>query len=163
MTSRPASELPPPLYPAHEASDVFLRSGSTVRLRPIRPQDAPLLLAFYRRLSPESLYLRFFGAVRMDEARAAEICCVDYEDTFGFVAEGSGRIVAAAHYYRYPRHPERAEAAFAVEDALQGQGLGTRLLERLRSPRSPWEHRGRGAPSRPRAGSARAFRSGVAA
>lgn len=127
----PAAGSPPPAYPAHEASDLVLRSGSTVRLRPIQPDDAPELLAFYRRLSPESLYLRFFSAVRMDEARAAEICRVDYEDAFGFVAEVSGRIVAAAHYYRYPRHPERAEAAFAVEDALQGQGLGTHLLERL--------------------------------
>ncbi|MEO8192040.1 MAG: GNAT family N-acetyltransferase [Acidobacteriota bacterium] len=131
MKSRPGPEVPPPPYPAHEASDIVIRSGSTVRLRPIRPDDAAPLAEFYRRLSPESLYLRFFGAVRMDETRAAEICRVDYEDTFGFVAEVSGRIIAAAHYYRYPRHPERAEAAFAVEDALQGQGLGTRLLERL--------------------------------
>jgi GNAT superfamily N-acetyltransferase len=56
---------------------------------------------------------------------------VDYETTFGLVGETSGRIVAVAHFYRDPKRPERAEAAFTVEDALQGQGIGTRLLERL--------------------------------
>jgi hypothetical protein len=85
----PAAGPPPPAYPAHEASDVVLRSASTVRLRPIRLDDAPALVDFYRRLSPECLYLRFFGAVRMDEARAVEICRIDYEDAFGFVAEVS--------------------------------------------------------------------------
>lgn len=121
----------PNAYPAHEGRDVLLRSGATAWLRPIRAEDAPALADFYRRLSPESLYLRFFGAVRIDEARAADICHVDYDDRFGFVAETSGRIVAAAHYYRYPQDRERAEAVFAVEDSLQGQGLGTKLLERL--------------------------------
>jgi acetyl coenzyme A synthetase (ADP forming)-like protein len=56
---------------------------------------------------------------------------VDYENTFGLVGETAGRIVAVAHFYRHLERPELAEAAFTVEDALQGQGIGTRLLERL--------------------------------
>src|SRR5215471_4249062 len=121
----------PPVYPAHEESDVVLKSGSTLRLRPIRPEDAPELLAFYKRLSPDSLYFRFFSIPRLDIKKADSVCDVDYENTFGLVGESAGRIVAVAHFYRFPSHPDRAEAAFTVEDELQGQGIGTRLLERL--------------------------------
>jgi acetyl coenzyme A synthetase (ADP forming)-like protein len=123
--------LTAPAYPAHEESDVVLKSGSTLRLRPIRPEDAPALLEFYKRLSPDSLYFRFFSVPRLNVRKTESVCLVDYQDTFGLVGETGGRIVAAAHYYRNREHPERAEAAFTVEDALQGQGIGTRLLERL--------------------------------
>ena len=118
-------------YPAHEERDVVLRSGSTLRLRPIRPDDDGALLAFYERLSPDSLYFRFFSLRHLDAAAAARICAVDYENQFGLVGEVGGNLVAIAQYFRLPKHPERAEAAFVVEDALQGQGVGTRLLERL--------------------------------
>ena len=56
---------------------------------------------------------------------------MDYDDTFGLVGETAGRIVAVAHFYRNRTHPERAEAAFAVRTTCGGQGIGTRLLERL--------------------------------
>ena len=118
-------------YPAHEERDVVLRSGSTLRLRPIRPDDERALLAFYERLSPDSLYFRFFSLRHLDAAAAARICAVDYENQFALVGEVGGKIVAISQYFRFPKHPERAEAAFVVEDALQGQGIGTRLLERL--------------------------------
>ncbi|HEY7574092.1 MAG TPA: GNAT family N-acetyltransferase, partial [Thermoanaerobaculia bacterium] len=118
-------------YPSEEERDIVLRSGSTLRLRPIRPQDAGQLLAFYRRLSPDSLYFRFFSLPNVDADRAAGFCRVDYDNDFALVGETAGRIVAVAHYFRLARSPERAEVAFTVEDALQGQGVGTRLLERL--------------------------------
>jgi len=121
----------PAVYPAHEESDVVLKSGTTIRLRPVRPEDAPELLAFYKRLSPDSLYFRFFSIPKLDIKKAASVCDVDYVNTFGLVGETGGRIVAIAHFFRKTGHPERAEAAFTVEDALQGQGIGTRLLERL--------------------------------
>ena len=126
-----AGVKPRAAYPAHEESDVVLKSGSTLRLRPVRPEDAAQLLAFYKRLSPDSLYFRFFSIPRLDVKKAESVCDVDYEDTFGLVGETAGRIVAVAHFYRNRTHPERAEAAFTVEDDLQGQGIGTRLLERL--------------------------------
>jgi acetyl coenzyme A synthetase (ADP forming)-like protein len=120
-----------PVYPAQEECDVVLKSGSTLRLRPVRPEDAAELLAFYRRLSPDSLYFRFFSAPQLDVKKAESVCDVDYENTFGLVGETGGRIVAIGHFFRNSAHPERAEAAFAVEDALHGQGIGTRMLERL--------------------------------
>ena len=118
-------------YPSEEERDVVLRSGSTLRLRPIRTEDAGALLAFYRRLSPDSLYFRFFALPNVDALKAAGFCRVDYDNQFALVGETAGRIVAVAHYFRLPHHPDRAEVAFTVEDALQGQGLGTRLLDRL--------------------------------
>jgi acetate---CoA ligase (ADP-forming) len=118
-------------YPIHEERDVLLRSGSTLRLRPIRPEDAAALLDFYRRQSRDSLYLRFFAFPVVDAKRAEGFCRVDYMDQFALVGESGGRIVGVAHYFRLPGRPERADVAFSVEDALQGQGIGTRLLERL--------------------------------
>lgn len=125
------SAPPAPAYPAHEERDVVLRSGSTLRLRPIRPADAPDLLAFYKRLSSDSLYFRFFSMPTLDAAKVEGFCLVDYDSVFAMVAEAAGRIVAIAHYFRDPKHPETAEVAFTVEDTLQGQGVGTHLLERL--------------------------------
>ena len=118
-------------YPREEERDVVLRSGSTLRLRPIRRDDAAALLAFYRRLSPDSLYFRFFSLPNVDAEKAAGFCQVDYDNQFALVGEAAGRLVAVAHYFRLPHHPDRAEVAFTVEDPLQGQGVGTRLLERL--------------------------------
>jgi acetyl coenzyme A synthetase (ADP forming)-like protein len=131
ILTAPPQAPPRPQYPANEASDVVLRSGSTLRLRPIRPEDAPALLAFYKRLSPDSLYFRFFSVPNIDAAKAESFCRVDDDSLFALVGEASGRIVAVAHYFRDPKHPECAEVAFTVEDALQGQGVGTHLLERL--------------------------------
>jgi len=68
---------------------------------------------------------------KIDAERAAGFCRVDYDRQFALVGETAGRIVAVAHYFRLPRQPDRAEVAFTVGDALQGQGVGTRLLERL--------------------------------
>jgi acetate---CoA ligase (ADP-forming) len=130
LTSGPAADAPAG-YPAQEESDVVLKSGSTLRLRPIRPEDAPALLAFYGRLSPDSLYFRFFSVPTLNVKKAESVCQVDYQNTFALVGESGGRIVAVGHFFRNKERPERAEAAFTVEDALQGQGIGTRLLERL--------------------------------
>ena len=127
MTSPPQDHP----YPAHEERDVVLRSGATARLRPIRPADAPALLRFYKGLSPNSLYFRFFSVPTIDAEKTDDFCRIDYENVMALVCEAGGTIVAIAQYFRFPKHPERAEVAFTVDDALQGQGIGTRLLERL--------------------------------
>jgi acetate---CoA ligase (ADP-forming) len=117
--------------PERNESDVVLKNGSTLHLRPVRPEDAPGLLEFFRGLSPESLYLRFLGVLPFDLARAENLARVDYERQFGLVGETRQGIVALGHFHRDLEVPERAEVAFAVADALQGQGIGTSLLDRL--------------------------------
>ena len=118
-------------YPAQYESDVVLRNGSTLHLRPIGPGDLEKLHGLYLRLSPESLYFRFFGTQKWDDERAARLTHVDYESEFALVGESAGRIDAVARYVRDPSAYARAEAAFAVADAVQGQGIGMRMLERL--------------------------------
>jgi len=118
-------------YPADEASDVVLRSGSTLRLRPVLPEDAAALAAFQGRLPADSVYFRFFGAGGPSPETARAATRVDYRDRFGYVGDAAGRIVAAAHYRRSPADPTLADVTFAVDEAFQSQGIGTRLLERL--------------------------------
>ncbi len=119
-------------YPARYESDTLLRDGSTLRLRPIRPDDVDALLEFHKRLSPRSVYFRYFSPLpELSRDRAAQFSTVDYHDTFALVGEHAGRIVAVAGYYRDPAIHDRAEVAFLTEDALQGRGIATRMLERL--------------------------------
>jgi L-amino acid N-acyltransferase YncA len=116
--------------PRHHETDVALRDSSTVHVRPVRAQDAPAVRAFFERLSPRSIALRFFcGFPDLDRAVrwATE---VDDQHRYGLVATGAdGRVVAHAGWEREPDRPERAEIAFA--DAMQHNGLGTILLGQL--------------------------------
>lgn len=120
-------------YPHKYESDVVLRDGVTVRLRPIRPDDAPQLLALHNGLSLDSLYLRFFAVPRLNLERMQRLADVDYQDDFALVAEWNGGIGAIVAFYRDRTAPHRAEIAFTVMEGMQGHGVGTRLLERLAS------------------------------
>ncbi|MFL6216483.1 MAG: GNAT family N-acetyltransferase [Blastocatellia bacterium] len=119
-------------YPARYESDTLLRDGSTLRLRPIRPDDVSALMEFHKRLSPRSVYFRYFSPLpELSHDKAVQLCAVDYHNTFALVGEHAGRIVAVARYYRDQEVHERGEVAFLTEDALQGRGIATRMLERL--------------------------------
>jgi RimJ/RimL family protein N-acetyltransferase len=114
---------------------VVLRDGSTLRLRAIRPDDEDRLIAFVNRLSPQAVYLRFHHTLlHLTRDEAQRFCNVDYDNSFALVATtGAGRderIIAVGRYYRL-RQQDTAEAAFVVEDAYQGKGLGTRILKEL--------------------------------
>jgi acetyl coenzyme A synthetase (ADP forming)-like protein len=116
-------------YPAHREADVVLRDGSTVLVRPVRPDDGPALRAFLTGLSEEARWLRFFAGTA-DLERAAELAAdVDHHDRFGLVALHEGAVIGHAVFLRTA--PDRAECAFAVADAFQGRGLGTILLGQL--------------------------------
>ncbi len=120
-------------YAGREATDVALRDGSTVRVRPVRPQDEPGLFALLRDLSAESQLLRFFAtpkeATLAQAARTA--ASADQRLSFGLVAtHGSeGRLVGHAFYAS--DDGRTAEVAFAVAESFQGKGLGTLLLGQL--------------------------------
>ena len=119
-------------YPARYESDILLRDGSTLHFRPIKPDDVTALLEFHKRLSPRSVYFRFFSPLpELGEERARALANVDYEDKFTIVGEVAGRLVGVASYYRDKNSHDRAEVAFLIEDALQGRGIATRMLERL--------------------------------
>jgi RimJ/RimL family protein N-acetyltransferase/predicted CoA-binding protein len=124
---------PSAAYPAHREADVVLRDGSTVHVRPVRRDDREALKRFLERLSTDSRSLRFFSlGVNLDGA-AQWAADVDYECRFGLVALGGPRqaIVGHASFARADPDDDRAEVAFEVADAYQGNGLGTILLAHL--------------------------------
>jgi acetyl coenzyme A synthetase (ADP forming)-like protein len=112
------------------AVDVILKDGGTLRLRPPAAGDADAVLAFLLGLSERTLYLRFHGIRRVDEALAESLLEPDWVERGALTAWLGERIVGIANYVRL-RDPALAEAAFVVADEEQGRGIGTRLLEQL--------------------------------
>jgi acetyl coenzyme A synthetase (ADP forming)-like protein len=114
--------------------DVILRDGSTLRLRPPRGDDADALLRFFAGLSERSLYLRFHGTTPVDMRLVEPLLEPDWEERGAllgtFMGEDGEEVVGVANYVRL-RDPAVAESAFAVADAYQRRGIGTRLLEQL--------------------------------
>ena len=118
-------------YPADLDADATTATGVTVHLRPIRPEDAPRLVAFHGGLSPESIYRRFFSVhPRLSDAEVERFTNVDYVDRFALIAEDGDRLVGVGRYERMPG-TEEAEVAFVVADDHQHHGIGTTLLEHL--------------------------------
>ena len=114
-----------------DAVDVVLSDGGTVHVRPIRADDADRLVALHGRLSPTSVYYRFFSVKpRLTDAEVHRFVNVDGRDRVALVAVLGDEIVAVGRYDRWGGHDE-AEVAFTVVDAHQGRGLGAVLLEHL--------------------------------
>jgi acetate---CoA ligase (ADP-forming) len=116
--------------PVQAVSDVVLRDGSTMRLRPPRAEDAPAVLEFFRGLSDRSLYLRFHGHPAVDERLVEPVLEPDWVERGSLLGMEGERIASLANYVRL-RDAGVAEVAFAVADDLQGRGIATRMLERL--------------------------------
>ncbi|MFI6321925.1 GNAT family N-acetyltransferase [Nonomuraea sp. NPDC050556] len=117
-------------YPAHWEADVVLADGGTAHVRPIRPADADRLRSFYSRLSDESIYFRFFGPrPRLSDKEVAWFTNVDYDARVALIATIGTEMVAVIRYDR--TGPGEAEVAFLVEDAHQGRGVASVLLEHL--------------------------------
>jgi acetyl coenzyme A synthetase (ADP forming)-like protein len=119
-------------YPTELASDVVLRDGSTVRMRPGRPEDRDGLEDYFIGLSPETRRLRFWGAsvdIRGVTAAALDQDYVHHLTLLAFSGGDGGKVVGGAQYLAIDEH--RAEVSFSVADELQGRGLGSLLLERL--------------------------------
>ena len=120
--------------PAAEGTNVRLRDGSRVLIRPVRSTDASLIAEGFARLSERSRRMRFLG--KKDELTAAELhyyANVDHHDheALGALDPGSGRGVGVARYVRDADDRQAAEIALTIADDWQGRGLGTELLARL--------------------------------
>jgi acetyl coenzyme A synthetase (ADP forming)-like protein len=119
------------VYLAQYESDVVTRDGSTVCLRPVRADDEDALRALYDRLSTDSARFRFHGLPANSTAEVTRLLRADQNHDFVLVAEAGGRLSGVAMFLRDPKDPARAEVAFTIADALQGHGIGTRMLDVL--------------------------------
>ncbi|HEX5221046.1 MAG TPA: bifunctional acetate--CoA ligase family protein/GNAT family N-acetyltransferase [Verrucomicrobiae bacterium] len=127
-------------YPTHYVSEWKMKNGTPVLIRPIRPEDEPLLVAFHKTLSEESVYHRYFSQLKLDQRIAHErltrICFNDYDREIALVVEhqnsktGEPEILGVGRLSK-ERGLNTAEFAMLVSDAWQKQGLGTELLKRL--------------------------------
>jgi acyl-CoA synthetase (NDP forming)/RimJ/RimL family protein N-acetyltransferase len=114
------------------AADVLLSDGATVHVRPIRPDDADRIVALHSRFSERTRYLRYFSAYPRIPPRDLErFVVVDHHSREAFVVELGGDLIAVGRYERLGEHANQAEVAFVVEDAHQGRGIGSVLIEHL--------------------------------
>jgi len=113
---------------------VTLRSGDVVRIRQVRPDDAPALVRAYANLGEQSRYRRFFTVMpELSEATLKAAVEVDHVDHEALVAVPllSTEIVGECRFIRLPDQLDTAEVGVTVVDAWQGRGLATALLARL--------------------------------
>jgi acetyltransferase len=139
----PEDQLPKPAirpYPTQYIEEWTSRGGEKIQIRPIRPEDEPLLVNFHQDLSERTVYMRFFSVMKLGQRvaheRLSRIAFIDYDRETSLIANrvnpetnapemlGSGRLI---------KSHGRGEAEFSliITDRFQGQGLGRHLLSRL--------------------------------
>ena len=121
-------------YPEQYESQETTTHGLRIFVRPIKPEDAPLLMELFGNLSPESRYLRFFSPMKsLSRDFLVRFTQIDYDRHIGLVAlgveDGEEKMLGVARVIMGPDR-KNAEFSVAVGDKWQGQGVGRRLLER---------------------------------
>ncbi len=115
--------------------DHVLPDGTTIHIRPIRPDDRDRMLAMWERTSERSRRARFLGPFRLTADNVGRFTDLDPKTQFALVATlGRGddeRMVAVARFATYEDDPTHAEFAALVEDAAQGRGIGTALVREV--------------------------------
>ena len=127
-------------YPSQYVCPWVMKDGTEVTLRPIRPEDEPLMVKFHQSLSDRTVYLRYFYSLslssRVAHDRLVRICFVDYDREMAIVAVhrdaktgqhnilGVGRLVKS-------HSRNKGEVAVLVTDSCQNQGLGMELFRRV--------------------------------
>lgn len=122
-------------YPGHLTTQLTLKDGRQVTVRPIRPEDAELEAAFVKALSPSARYFRFMMNLReLTPELLVRFTQIDYDRELALIAiDSSGDVETQVAVARYGLNPDQRTADFAivVADAWQGRGLARRLLEQL--------------------------------
>jgi acetyltransferase len=127
-------------YPVQYVQEWSTQTDAPIAIRPIRPEDEPLMVRFHEELSEESVYLRYAHMInlkhRIAHERLTRICFIDYDREMLLVADrqdpdtSEHRILAVARLSKLHGTNE-AEFALIVGDRYQHRGLGTELLRRL--------------------------------
>jgi acetyltransferase len=126
-------------YPIQYVRTGTMKNGGEILIRPIRPEDEPLLIKLHQVLSERTVYLRYFQPLRLSQRtahdRLTRICYIDYDREMALAVEhkgedGNREIIAIGRLSRL-RGKDEAEMAVLVDDRFQHQGLGTELYRRL--------------------------------
>ncbi|MCB9008538.1 MAG: bifunctional acetate--CoA ligase family protein/GNAT family N-acetyltransferase, partial [Ardenticatenaceae bacterium] len=127
-------------YPAQYIKTFTTADDIPATIRPIRPEDEPMMVKFHENLSERSVYLRYFRAFQLDQRveheRLTRICFVDYDRDMALVVTTKNKrtdedeIIAAGRLTK-ERGQDEAEFAMLVSDRYQGQGIGTEMLVHL--------------------------------
>ncbi|MEZ5355532.1 MAG: bifunctional acetate--CoA ligase family protein/GNAT family N-acetyltransferase [Bryobacteraceae bacterium] len=127
-------------YPLRYRWDFVTKSGEAVKIRPIAPEDEPLIVRFHETLSERTVYFRYLQAINLDQRVAHErmirICFIDYDREIALVAvredpeSGEQEIMGVGRVQKIAGTTE-AEFALMIADRFHGQGIGTELLRHL--------------------------------
>ena len=122
-------------YPSKYVTPWRLKDGTEVTLRPIRPEDEPMELAFIRGLSTETSRFRFFQIIKdLPHESLVRFCNIDYEREMAFIAErreGDRHVEIGVSRLILEPNKKRGEFAVVVADKYQGKGLGIKLVDML--------------------------------
>jgi acetyltransferase len=136
--NEPAPQLAIRPYPAHYIVFDKLKNGVPLTLRPIRPEDEPLLIAFHRELSEKSLRLRYFEFISLSDRtahdRLVRICFNDYDRNMAVVAEvqeGETRKIIGIGRLIRSQGTNTADLKMVIADDYHNLGLGTQLMKHL--------------------------------
>lgn len=133
----PRSAIRP--YPNQYSGEWITLAGDRLRIRPIRPEDEPQMVAFHGALSDRSVQMRYLGSIsyqhRIGHERLTRVCAIDYDLEMALVAEAMdggarGEIVGVGRLVR-DMEANSGEFALIITDAFQRRGLGAELLKRL--------------------------------
>ena len=127
-------------YPTQYITPWTLKDGSSITIRPIRPEDEPLIVQFHKTLSEQSVYFRYFHLIKLSQRIAHErmmrLCFIDYDREMALVADHKNPITGNHEILAIGRLSElhgikEAEFALIVSDPYQHLGLGTEILRQL--------------------------------
>jgi acetyltransferase len=126
-------------YPSQYVRPWTMKNGDAVTIRPIRPEDEPMLIRLHEALSERSVYLRYFQPLKLSHRTAHErltrICFIDYDRELALVVESKAKddtqeIIGIGRLSKL-RGRNEAELAVLVDDRHQHLGIGTELYRRL--------------------------------
>ena len=124
-------------YPTQYVKPWSLKDGTPINIRPIRPEDEPLMVKFHEGLSEHSVYMRYFHTLQLDQRvahdRLTRICFIDYDREMVLIAvrrQPEREIVGIARLSKIYGADE-AEFSVLISDEYQGHGLGPELVMRL--------------------------------
>ncbi len=138
----PESKLPKAAirsYPVQYVNEWTMKDGEKVLIRPIRPEDEPLIVDFHQKLSERSVYMRYFQPLKLSQRTAHErltrICFIDYDREMALAVErktpeGKREIISVSRMSKLHGRNE-AELAVIVRDEFQAKGLGTELYRQM--------------------------------